>query len=508
MLSPLTSPTLHFYCYAPFAEYQNNLDAINFLMNDLSMPSDLRRRMRAYMRSTKDTKKRLGYVKLVEDNFSRELQEEIRYSMSGHLLARAVPFFTEIYDDDGNTFPSRAQFFERVSTGVRRQAFAPHEQIADPNAFLSIVTHGVGAKAQEILLKGSCFGQDTIVSSPALRDNRPVRCLTYLEVARIPRAHLLEVLDEPQVRVCVCMHEACTGTGMLHACMHARSSSLAPTACMHAQACFMHACTVLLSSPRTMIPLGDMPSSPIPSPWLMRACRQRGRIHFFGCAKITDAAGGGGSGGQGGASPGRRQEPSAAGASNGSPGWAEARRRQKMMMTADGGGGGGGGRRGGGSGDGGNGKAPAVTPSPPPSWAPSPPSEDTSPDRNPIRDPHILMTRPTLDASHARFLAGYPITAEELDAISERNALRAAADKAEVDELRRREERDGGESLTAGEQARIAKSDADKVRILALAETLARGWSFIGNDERQFDPFGRHSASRNQGMQPMEGMRY
>ena len=112
---------------------------------------------------------------------------------------------------------------------------------------------------------------------------------------------------------------------------------------------------------------------------------------------------------------------------------------------------------------------------------------------NPIRDPHILMLRPTLEASRARFLAGYPITEVELDALSEQSAERAAVDKAEVDELRRRRERDGDATLCSEERERIVKSDAEKARIAKLAQSMAAGWSFMETD-KQFDPFGRWSS--------------
>ena len=112
--------------------------------------------------------------------------------------------------------------------------------------------------------------------------------------------------------------------------------------------------------------------------------------------------------------------------------------------------------------------------------------------RNPIRDGHILMLRPNLAASRAHFLAGYPITIEELDALSEESAEKAYIDKVEVDALRERLRREGDGALSAVEVARIAKSDAEKARIAVLAQTMAEGWSFY-DKPRQFDPFGRMS---------------
>ena len=58
-------------------KYKNTLDELNFLMEDMNLPRDLRRRMRGYLRSTKDTSKRKGYRAAIEENFSPELQQEI-----------------------------------------------------------------------------------------------------------------------------------------------------------------------------------------------------------------------------------------------------------------------------------------------------------------------------------------------------------------------------------------------------------------------------------------------
>ena len=225
-------------------EYKNNLDAINFLMEDSNLDPELRRRMRAYMRSTKETKKRSGYTNLIASNFSQELQEEIRFNMSGHLLANSVPFLSHVFNNDA--FPNNGIFFEKLSgepfsplpchlssyppattsglpctcsclhsppllssspltsspsAHVDRKALAPAEMVdVAETVGIYVITAGVGAKAGEILLKGQSFGQDCIISSPALRDNRAVRCLSYVEVAVIERHEILEVMEEPEFK--------------------------------------------------------------------------------------------------------------------------------------------------------------------------------------------------------------------------------------------------------------------------------------------------------------------
>ena len=178
-------------------EYKNNLDALNFLMRDMSLPSDLRQRMRAYMRSTKDTKKRSGYASLVKHNFSTELQEEIRFEMAGHLLEK-TPVFAPIVKGHGSEgFENSKQFFEKLSPHMERRAFAPDEIVTGSASGIFIISSGVVAQSGDILIKGRSFGHDCIISSPALRDQRAVRCLSYVEVAMCKRDAIFEVLEDP-----------------------------------------------------------------------------------------------------------------------------------------------------------------------------------------------------------------------------------------------------------------------------------------------------------------------
>ena len=46
----------------------------------------------------------------------------------------------------------------------------------------------------KLLIHTGCFGQDAIVACPALRDSRPVRLVTYFEVAKLDRDALFETL--------------------------------------------------------------------------------------------------------------------------------------------------------------------------------------------------------------------------------------------------------------------------------------------------------------------------
>ena len=57
-----------------------------------------------------------------------------------------------------------------------------------------------------MLLAGTFWGEDMIVSSAALRDKRPASCLTYLEIATLARSDLEDALvkfpnSEREIRI-------------------------------------------------------------------------------------------------------------------------------------------------------------------------------------------------------------------------------------------------------------------------------------------------------------------
>ena len=70
--------------------------------------------------------------------------------------------------------------------------YAPREKV--PLLGLSIVMRGVCARAGGILTPISTWGEDVIVTAPALRDKRPVSALTYVEIALLTRENFDEVL--------------------------------------------------------------------------------------------------------------------------------------------------------------------------------------------------------------------------------------------------------------------------------------------------------------------------
>jgi hypothetical protein len=82
---------------------------------------------------------------------------------------------------------------------LQRAVYAPREKI--PQLGLNLVMRGVCARAGAILTPGTrsrgagTWGEDVIVTAAALRDQRPVSALTYVEVALLTRDNFDEVLE-------------------------------------------------------------------------------------------------------------------------------------------------------------------------------------------------------------------------------------------------------------------------------------------------------------------------
>ena len=193
-------------------EYKNRVDAVNYLMRDMDLPHDLRRRMREYIRTTKETQKRFGFADLVQKNFSDELAQEIHFKISGAVFANSVPYLAKLaalssrtnqtstsdVRDDATDLPSVSSantFLEKLSPLIERVAYAPGEMIDDPADAIYIIMRGTATRWGQVLTRGDYFGHDTIVACPVLRDSRPVRVLSHLEVAKLRRTHIFALLE-------------------------------------------------------------------------------------------------------------------------------------------------------------------------------------------------------------------------------------------------------------------------------------------------------------------------
>jgi len=161
-------------------EYRQTMDSLNYFLADMSMPGDLRIRVREYMRSTKELVKHASYNELV-GRLSPTLRGIAVLHMSQQTLA-SVWYLRECEDE----------FLVDVAVKMGRAGYAPREKV--PASSLHIVMRGVAAKAGSILTQGAHWGEDMIVSAVTLRDLRHASALSYLEVATLERDDLYDCL--------------------------------------------------------------------------------------------------------------------------------------------------------------------------------------------------------------------------------------------------------------------------------------------------------------------------
>jgi len=160
--------------------FKQNMDSLNYFLEDMNMPQELRIRAREFLRNTRDIGKRTSYNELVSI-LSPTLRQDMVMKMSSKTL-ETVWYLA----------PLDATTLVELAVKVRRSGYAPKEKVS--TAKLSILMRGVAAKAGNILTPVATWGEDMIVTTTALRDRRPVSALTFIEIATLTRTDLDEVL--------------------------------------------------------------------------------------------------------------------------------------------------------------------------------------------------------------------------------------------------------------------------------------------------------------------------
>jgi len=162
--------------------FKQNMDNLNYFLDDMNMPSELRIEAREYLRNTKELAKKQSYIGLM-DLFSPDLKQVVVMRMSKAML-NSVWYFQGLED----------ACVVNLSMKVQRAGYAPREKI--PVGQLNILVRGVAARSGNILTPIVTWGEDIIVSSHALRDRKGASALTYVEIASLSREDLYEVLED------------------------------------------------------------------------------------------------------------------------------------------------------------------------------------------------------------------------------------------------------------------------------------------------------------------------
>ena len=81
-------------------------------------------------------------------------------------------------------------FLRDLASKLVYHAFEQREPILFSTPTLSIVVNGTAVRGGKPFGIGQCFGEDAIIASDALRDQRPVTALTYCELCCVSKADI------------------------------------------------------------------------------------------------------------------------------------------------------------------------------------------------------------------------------------------------------------------------------------------------------------------------------
>jgi len=173
----------------PFSKaFKQNMDQLNYFLEDMNMEIELRHKAREYLRNAKDLGKKTAYNEVVE-KLSPEVKSECVLHMSANTL-KCVDYFKGL---------NNKMALVELAMRLKRFGFASREKLS--TARLNILMRGVAARAGKIMTnQGDVenmphWGEDLLLTSNALRDRRPAAALTYVEVITLEKRDLDEVCE-------------------------------------------------------------------------------------------------------------------------------------------------------------------------------------------------------------------------------------------------------------------------------------------------------------------------
>ena len=162
-------------------EYQARMDRLNVFLRVVNAPTELRRRTRAFMRATREVQLKRSFKELYT-HFSDRLASDMKSHMSISTMNRCY-IFREC----------ERSFVRDLASRFKYQAYEAGEAIRHPNPTMSIVIKGTAVRGGKPYALGQLWGEDCIVTSAALRDQRPAVALTYCEICYLHREDIQTV---------------------------------------------------------------------------------------------------------------------------------------------------------------------------------------------------------------------------------------------------------------------------------------------------------------------------
>ena len=163
--------------------HKARLDHLNHLLDSVRAPQDLKRRTREYLQCTKDLVAMQGFTDLY-DLFSPKLRGDLIGFISNQLL-KNVPFFESC----------EPGFMRELSLKLSHVGYEAGDRVKLAEPTLCIVSRGTAVLGGKPISINQFWGEDMIVTSKALRDNRIAIALTYIEIVTLSRSDLFELME-------------------------------------------------------------------------------------------------------------------------------------------------------------------------------------------------------------------------------------------------------------------------------------------------------------------------
>jgi len=166
-------------------EHRQTMDELNYFCRDKGLPRDLTMRLRTYFGHTTHLLRAKRYDSLL-DKMTARLRGDASLELARSALAK-VSYFEPLVEQE-------PEFLANVALGLCVSMYCPRENI--PSINLTIIERGIGAKNGRILMAGSCFGEDMILSHLTFRDLEPAVSLAYTQVLVLHKGDLEKLLVE------------------------------------------------------------------------------------------------------------------------------------------------------------------------------------------------------------------------------------------------------------------------------------------------------------------------
>jgi len=164
------------------AEYNRILDILDSYIHAHNYPSAVRKELYQYFKAYKPLALRQISSEVI-DHMSPQLQHMVA-RWHGRWIRRVR--WTAALSKNMTT---------TLVTNMENHLYCNSENMPSQNTLCTIVS-GVGSRVGKVLVKGSCWGEDLILSNLQLMQRTPVQALTFCEVMSIGRDELFELLEE------------------------------------------------------------------------------------------------------------------------------------------------------------------------------------------------------------------------------------------------------------------------------------------------------------------------